>query len=152
MVQKKIKLKYHRFLIQKLVNNFNKKGKKIKSQKFVKNIFLKIKLCFNKNPIILFAIALKKLKPFIETIKVRKSGKNYEVPVPLKKKRQLFIVLKWFISFIKSQKSYNSKEQFNKFSKEICNLVLNKGLLLNHKKSIMKKCFENRAYSHFRWI
>jgi len=151
MVQKKINLNFHRFLIQKLINIFNKKGKKVIASLFVRQIFLKLKLSLNKNPILLFLFMLKKLKPYIEIIKVRKSGKSYEVPVPLKKKRQIYLAFSWFVSIIKKQKGRNGGARYNRYAKEICKVLLNKGLLVNHKRSLVKKSFENRAYSHFRW-
>ena len=151
MVQKKHNNIFHRFLIQKLINIFNKRGKKVIAQAFVRNIFLKLKLGLNKNPILLFLCTLKKLKPYVELIRIRKSGKSYEVPVPLKKKRQIFLAFSWFVSIIKKQKNKNSSLMFNRYAKEICKVLLNRGLLINHKRSLIKKSFENRAYSHFRW-
>ena len=151
MVQKKVNLFFHRFLVFKLVNIFNKNGKKVIAIRFVKNIFLKLKLVLKKNPIILFIFLLKRLKPFIEIVKVRKSGKNYEVPVPLKKKRQIYLVFKWFVGLIKLQNSKYSTLAYDNYSKEICKFLLRRGVLVNYKRNLIKKAFVNRAYSHFRW-
>lgn len=105
--KKKIKITYRkskvsrisrRLIVKKLICLIIKKGKKNKAYNIFLQMLLKIKLITKRSPIIVLLQGLKNLKPFVEVIKVRKAGKVYEVPVPLKKKKQLFLILNWLIT------------------------------------------------------
>ncbi len=88
------------------------------------------------------------MKPYVNIMKVRKAGKVYEVPVPFKKKKQLFIILKWLLNTLKK----NNKRGFlNAFVSEIINLFLKRGSSFKYKTDLIKKVYANRAITHFRW-
>ena len=112
--------------------------------------FLIIRLITKISPFSLVLFCIKKLKPYVKVVQVRKAGKVYEVPVPLNKKKQLFLVL---VLIIKSAKMNNSSNFIKAFSSEMINLACSKdgGFSLSYKKEFIKKAYSNRAITHFRW-
>lgn len=83
----------NRYILKKLLSLLIKKGKKIKAYHLLFKTFIFIKLITGQNPIFFILASIKSVKPYVKTIKVRKGGRVYEVPVPLNKKKQLFLTL-----------------------------------------------------------
>lgn len=140
----------NRFVLKKFINMLVKKGKKSKARNILKKTFINIKEITGKNPYIVLFTSLKKLKPYIETKKMRKAGRVEEIPVPLKKRRQSFLMFKWFFLSFRTNKlkTYNV---FNLLTKEILDLNKNKGNALGYKKISINTAYRNRAIAHFRW-
>jgi len=142
----RLKLIQKRYILNKLVNLFNKKGKKVKAYHILLNIFLRIRIITKKSPFFFILTAIKKLKPYVKVVKIRKAGKIYEVPVPLNKKKQLFLIFKWIILSIKNKNNF-----IKAFSSEILDIYFKKGNSLKFKKDFIKKAYDNRAITHYRW-
>jgi ribosomal protein S7 len=137
-----------RLIIKKILNLIIKKGKKNKAFKILVNILLKIKIITKKSPYLILLSGIKNLKPYVEITKVRKAGKIYEVPVPLTKKKQLFLVLHWMLSAAKLK----NKSNFSKaLISEIFDNFFKKGVSIKTKENLVKKIYINRAITHFRW-
>ena len=146
---KKKGLKKKRFIFKKLVNFLNKCGKKVKAYNLVLNILILLKLSTKKSPFFLIFLCIKKLKPYVKVVKVRKAGKVYEVPVPLNKKKQLFFILQWLLKSSNNRSGYSFEK---KFVLEIIDTCYEKGNALIYKKEFIKKAYQNRAITHFRWF
>lgn len=138
-----------RYIFKKFINLLNKRGKKIKSYRILLKTFVRIRLITKKSPLFLILHCIKKLKPYVKVVKIRKAGKIYEVPVPLNKKKQLFLVLMWII---KSAKTKNNVNFVKSLSSEIINIYYKRGISLKYKKEFIKKAYDNRSITHFRWF
>ena len=141
---------YSRLILLKTISHLIKKGKKATANKILQNTFIKIRLITKKNPWILFCYAMNNLITYVETVKVRRAGKTYEIPVPAKKKRQLFLAFKWMLMSLKSKKLRNDNS-FNLLTKEILSASNKRGKAFTQKRVVLKKAFNNKALSHFRW-
>ena len=131
-------------LIDRLVKVINKKGKK----HIIKKNLLQLAREINIDQL---NVLLTKNLPSIE-VKNRRMGSNiYKIPIELKKRRQYFMILKWFKDHI----SLNTKNN----GKKICTVLLNEiNLLSKAQGSIFKKKIElnkiitdNRIYVNYRW-
>jgi ribosomal protein S7 len=100
------------------------KGKKIKAQKIIFNLFFLIKQSFFFNPIFIFFNALDILRPTLELSLIKIGKKNYTIPVPVIFFRQYLIVLRWFKRFF--QKPKTIKNFSAKLFTEINFLILKK--------------------------
>lgn len=146
--KKRLKLIHSRYILNKMIKFFIKKGKRVKSFRFFFYSFLRIRLITRLSPVYFFFYSLKNLKPFLKVIKVRKAGKVYDVPAPLSKKKQFFLILKWLSDIFKTTKKRNFKTFL---SNEILNICYKRGDVIKNKKKLIKKVFENRSVMHFRW-
>jgi ribosomal protein S7 len=86
-----------------------------------------------------------RLKPILETRKVRKASKHYDVPFFLKEPRRLSILLRWFVKAIRKQGRLNVLQQ------EIQNLFLETGSTIAEAKALRLKVSNNIMFSHYRW-
>jgi ribosomal protein S7 len=136
-------------LINKLSSLLMKNGKKKKLKKKVLTAFQ----FFNKTNIVqknfcTVTSLIYRLRPIMETKKVRKGAKYYDVPFFLKPKRGFTFFFRWFSQSIKEK----NKNFFNlKLKKEIFNLILKNGSSVKESKLLKKKVKQNIKYSHYRW-
>ena len=70
-----------------------KNGKKIKAEKILKNILVKISLK-GYSPIQTLILALNNVKPFVEVRTISIKGKSFQVPFPIQLSRQINAALK----------------------------------------------------------
>lgn len=139
------------FWLNKFVNILMLKGKKLKAQKIIFNLFFLLKQSFFFNPIFIFFNALDILKPTLELSFIKVGKRTYSIPIPIIFFRQYLIVLRWFKKVF--QKSKSTKSFSNKLFSEINSLILkkNQSELWKTKSSIYQKALKNRAYAHYRW-
>ncbi len=88
------------------------------------------------------------LKPSLETRKVRRGSKYYDVPFFMKKKRSLLLALKWFTKAVKSRKEIGLG---SKFIAEFEDLMHKSGSAYKEAKVLKKRVLSNTLYSHYRW-
>jgi small subunit ribosomal protein S7 len=55
------------------------------------------------DPYAIFHAALVNTTPFLETVPVKRGGTSYQVPVPIREKRQTFLAMKWLIEAAKDK-------------------------------------------------
>jgi ribosomal protein S7 len=92
--------------------------------------------------------SFKNLKSYVELIKIRKAGKVYDVPVPLKKKKQLFLVINSILSTVNNSKVDGFEKSL---TLELLSLFFKKSISLKNKDNLSKKIYLNRAVTHYRW-
>jgi len=137
-------------LLNKLTTLLMHSGKKkLIFKKVIKNL-QKFNLSNTKHPkaiknICLLTTLFHKLKPFLETRKIRKASKYYDVPFFLKESRSFSILLRWITKAIRNFGTINS------LNKEIQNLLEETGSTFKEAKTLRIKVANNIMFSHFRW-
>ena len=134
-------------IINKLINTITRKGKKTKAYNIILKILMNIRIITSKSSLFVILKSFKNLKSYVELIKIRKAGKVYDVPVPLKKKKQLFLIINSILSIVNNSK-------VNDFGKsltlELLSLFFKKSTSLKNKGNLSKKIYLNRAVTHYR--
>jgi small subunit ribosomal protein S7 len=132
-------------IIKKLTALLTKKGKKIKAEKILKKIFLKIS--FTDNAILnIMSLAINNVKPLIEVRNVRARGKTFQVPFPLKITQQINMGLKIIINSVKNKVPFADS-----LAEEFINTALNKSSSINVTHNLHKLAVKNRLFMHYRW-
>jgi len=85
-----------------------------------------------------------RLKPIMETHKVRKGSKIYEIPFFLKKNRAFGLLLRWLVQAIRKKK----KPLLTTLQHEFQDLI---SFASKESKALHVKITTNIIYSHFRW-
>ena len=139
------------FWLNKFINILIIRGKKIKAQKIIFNLFFLLKQTFFFNPIFIFFNALDILRPTLELSSIKIGKRKYSIPIPVIFFRQYLIVLRWFKKNF--QKAKSTKSFSAKLFTEINFLILkkNQSELWKIKSSLYQKALANRAYAHYRW-
>ncbi|EDV27677.1 uncharacterized protein TRIADDRAFT_53618 [Trichoplax adhaerens] len=100
------------------------------------------------NPMKIFHGAIDNAKPIIGVQTIKRGGKSYQVPIPLKERRRYFLAIKWFITIARSGKENGMSK---KLAKEFLNAYNNEGAVVKKKIELHKIAESNRAYAHYRW-
>lgn len=136
-------------IINKLTSLLMKNGKK---KPVLKKVLLSLQCFYGSNEIYkqlcLLTLFFFKLKPLLETIKVRKGSKYYDVPYFIKQKRSLSIALRWAVKTIRAQKGPSLDKKIHSGLHEVFG-----GEGFAHKQAaiLKKRVAANIMYSHFRW-
>lgn len=102
------------------------------------------------DPKVIFLEAIKNCKPVLTVTKIKRGGMVYEVPVNVTDKKATFMAMKWLIEVGKQK---DRKIRFaNTLAMDILDAFNNTGRAVKLKQALHKKCDENRAYAHYRWI
>ena len=135
--------------LNKFINKFIKHGRKHIAEQTVLKSFKEIKYKIQKKPILLLISLLLKTRPIISFVSKRKGKQVIDIPIPIAAKKQLLISLKWIVLAIKINKSISLKK---KITNEFVKFGLNTGLSLKTRKSsFLKRIFESRLNSRYRW-
>ena len=136
---------------EKFLGFIIKKGKKLNSKKILENSFFNVskKTGFSKKQILIFLF--RHLNCFVETRKILIKRRVHLVPFSIKIQRRLYLIVKWLIKAIDSNKAKLSTSE--KLSNEILAILkkLSSSKVLNFKKLNNQQSVSNRSNIHFRW-
>lgn len=132
------------YLLFLLYGNLIKKGKKIKAEKNLKELKLKLRKDYpNENILEIILLALNKIKPKISLKKKKIAGILYQLPFPITEKKSCKLAIRWFFKTINLRKE-NSFVQ--RMYKEIDELLKEKGISLQKKIFLEKVALDNRPF------
>ncbi len=142
---------------KKFVGLCIKKGSKTKALKFVQETLNTVsqELGLSVNFIILKLLSRLKMSLELKTVrkKVRKTKKKvfHIVPYPVRKKRELFLIIKLILKSISKKNS--KKSSIEKLTQEIITLLKTKkkSEAFKIKRSTIQAALKNRSNKHFRW-
>jgi len=139
----------NREVLSKFVRHIMREGKRTVAERLVRNSLVEIKRILpDKDPVEVFVSGLNNVKPLVEVRALRKSGKNYQVPVPVTTKRQFFLASKWIRTSALKKKGLNFGERL---AAEILDAFNGQGKSIEKRKELHKTAQANRAFSHFKF-
>jgi ribosomal protein S7 len=133
-----------------LLKFFLKKGNYKSAQLSVKTLFERL---FKKTSLGQYSILNKIYKILyinFEVRKIKKRRTSHLVPMPVKKKRGYFLIIKWLFDSIKNDS--RNVSTVDKLIIEILKYINNKESEGSKKKVLMQKlALTNRSNAHYRW-
>jgi small subunit ribosomal protein S7 len=134
------------FIIRKFINQLMKNGKKVASEKIIKNILIKISLK-GYSPVNVIILAINNVKPLIEVKNIRLKGNSFQVPFPIKVSRQISLAIKTLI------KSSSGKKKFEDLLvDELINSFLGKSQSIKATNVLHKLASQNKLLSQYSWF
>ena len=131
-------------LLDRLIKVVNKQGKK----HIIKKNLLELAKNINIDRL---NVLLTENIPSIE-VKNRRMGSNtYKIPIELKKRRQYFLILRWFKDYILLNTKNNNKKIHMVLLNEINLLSKSQGSIYKKKIELNKIVTDNRIYVNYRW-
>jgi len=134
------------FIIRKFINQLMKDGKKVASEKIIKNILIKISLK-GYSPVNVITLAINNVKPLIEVKNIRLKGNSFQVPFPIRFSRQISLAIQ---TLIKSSKGKKKLEDL--LVDELINSSLGKSQSIKATNVLHKLASQNKLFSHYRWF
>ena len=100
------------------------------------------------DPILVLETALAHVKPQMEVRSRRVGGANYQVPVEVRKERQLSLALRWIIAAAKAK---SGKSMSERLADELLAAYKEEGEAVTKKINTHKMAEANKAFAHFAW-
>jgi small subunit ribosomal protein S7 len=136
-------------LVSKFINCLMWDGKKATATRvFYGAMDLIKKRIPDAEPLQIFTAAIENVKPSVEVRSRRVGGANYQVPIPVKPKRQLSLSIRWIIAATRS-KSGRAMEQ--RLADEFVAASRREGEAMSKRENTIKMADANKAFSHFAW-
>lgn len=139
---------YSNVLVNKLINQVMRQGKKTIARRIVYQAFDIIKEKDKKEPLEIFEKALQNASPLLEVKPKRVGGATYQVPREVKGERRITLAMRWIINAAKAKKGKPMRE---KLAEELMAAAKNEGVAIKKKEDTHRMAEANRAFAHFAW-
>jgi len=141
--------RYKSKTVAKFMNSFMSNGKKSTVQRFFYQamdiIEKKIK---DASPLEVFEKAVENVKPMIEVRSKRVGGSNYQVPMPVNRKRQMTLAFRWIRDSVRKGKGQPIGQRI---AKELMDAYNGEGAAMTTRENIHRMAEANKAFAHFAW-
>jgi small subunit ribosomal protein S7 len=136
-------------LVSKFINCLMWDGKKATATRVFYNAMDRIKdRMKDVDPLQVFLGAVENVKPTVEVRSRRVGGANYQVPIPVKPKRQQSLSIRWIITATRSK---GGRPMFERLADELMAAYRREGEAMSKRETTIKMAEANKAFSHFAW-
>lgn len=139
---------YGSVVIAKFTNYVMHDGKKSTAQSIVYGAFDRIKEQAQKDPLEVFAAAMKNVAPAMEVKSKRVGGANYQVPFPVRGERRQALAFRWLLEAARGRKGKPMRE---KLADELLAASNSEGAAVKKRMDVQRMAESNRAFAHFAW-
>jgi small subunit ribosomal protein S7 len=101
-----------------------------------------------KEPLSILQLAVTNATPLLEVRPRRVGGANYQVPVEVRKGRDVALALRWII---KASRERSGKSMAEKLSSELLDASKGQGAAVKKREETHKMAEANRAFAHYKW-
>jgi small subunit ribosomal protein S7 len=102
----------------------------------------------DRNPIEIFEIAVENCRPAVEVRSRRVGGANYQVPVPVREKRQMTLAIRWILAACRGKKG---RPMDRKLADELLAAFRREGTAVTTRDNVHRMADANKAFAHFAW-
>ncbi len=95
--------------------------------------------------------AIENVQPSVEIRNVKVSGRTYQVPSIVYRKRQQILAMRWIIDFAKERKKKSSNSFSECLALELFEALKKSGKVKQKKDRLHQQAESNRAYMRYKW-
>ncbi|MBW3636371.1 MAG: 30S ribosomal protein S7 [Armatimonadetes bacterium] len=139
---------YNSMLVQRFINKMMYDGKKSVSEAIFYGALAKIEERSGKNPLEVFAAAMKNVTPAVEVRSRRVGGATYQVPTEVRPERKTALAIRWTID---NARKRNEKTMVDKLATELMEAARGSGTAVKKKEDTHRMAEANKAFAHYRW-
>ncbi len=141
--------RYNSLVISKFINCMMLDGKKsTASRMFYDAMDIIAKRVKDVPPNEVFDQAVSNAKPGVEVRSKRVGGSNYQVPMPVNRKRQQALAFRWLRDASRNRKGRPTCESL---AKELLDAFKNEGTAVTTRENVHRMAEANKAFAHFAW-
>jgi small subunit ribosomal protein S7 len=141
--------RYNKILVSKFINCLMLDGKKsVASRVFYDAMEIVEKKVKDAAPVEVFEQAVQNVKPSIEVRSKRVGGSNYQVPIPVTRKRQQSLAIRWILAAVRARKG---KPCSVGLAQELVDAYKREGTAMTTRENVHRMAEANKAFSHFAW-
>jgi small subunit ribosomal protein S7 len=136
-------------LVSKFINCIMWCGKKTVAQGIVYGALDDIAKKIKEVPVLeVFENAINNVKPFVEVRSKRVGGANYQVPMPVNKKRQQSLAIRWILEACRETAG---RPMIARLSEELMAAYKKEGKAMQTRENTHRMADANKAFAHFAW-
>ena len=132
--------------VSKFVNVLMTAGKKSVAERIIYGAFAQIQQKSGKDPLEVFSLAVKNVKPVVEVKSRRVGGANYQVPVPVSGERRQVLAMRWIRDACRNKKG---KAMAEKLADELLDASNKIGSAMKKRDETHRMAEANKAFAHF---
>ncbi len=141
--------RFNSILASKFVNCLMLDGKKSTAQRAFYSALEIIKQRMpDDSEIEVFERALENCKPYIEVKSKRVGGATYQVPTPVKPKRQQTLAIRWMLAAARGRKGRPIAQSL---AEEFMSASRREGTAMTTRENVHRMADANKAFAHFAW-
>ena len=137
-------------VLSRFINCVMVDGKKAVAQRVVYGAMEEIEKRTKGEPpaIEVFHKAIENVRPEVEVRSKRVGGANYQVPMPVNKRRQQSLAFRWLLEAARGEKG---KPMHLRLAKELMDAAKNEGKAVQTRDQTHRMADANKAFAHFAW-
>jgi len=141
--------RYNNVLVSKFINCLMLDGKKsVATRVFYDAMDIVEKRVKDASPLEVFEQAVQNVKPAIEVRSKRVGGSNYQVPIPVNRRRQQSLAIRWILQAARGRKG---KPASVGLAQEFIDAYKREGTAMTTRENVHRMAEANKAFSHFAW-
>ena len=139
---------YNSMLVQRFINKMMYDGKKSVSEAIFYGALAKIEEKSGKNPLEVFAAAMKNVTPAVEVRSRRVGGATYQVPTEVRPERKVALAIRWMLD---NTRKRSEKTMADRLANELMDAARAAGGAIKKKEDTHRMAEANKAFAHYRW-
>jgi len=141
--------RFNSLLVSKFINSLMLDGKKSTATRaFYDAMDLVQKRAKDVPPLEVFEQAINNAKPNVEVRSKRVGGSNYQVPMPVNRKRQQALAFRWIREAARAKKGQPISKTL---AQEILDASRGEGTACTTRENVHRMAEANKAFAHFAW-
>jgi small subunit ribosomal protein S7 len=141
--------RYNSLLVAKFINCMMWDGKKsVTTRVFYDAMDIIAKRVKDAPPLEVFETAINRVKPNIEVRSRRVGGSNYQVPMPVNRKRQQSLAIRWILQAVRGR---SGKATCQFLAQELMDAYKGEGTAMTTRENVHRMADANKAFAHFAW-
>ncbi len=144
-------LVYNSVLVTRLINRVMREGKKTMARKLVYQALAEVEKELKQPALTILTEVIEKLRPRMEVRSRRVGGTTYQVPLPVRPRRQETLAIRWLVLGARSLPNKEYPTFADKLAAEMKNVLSQTGWSFRKKEEVERMAEANKAFAHFRW-
>ncbi|MGB0714363.1 MAG: 30S ribosomal protein S7 [Phycisphaerae bacterium] len=141
--------RYNSLMVSKFINGIMLDGKKSTATRaFYNAMDIVEKRIKDVPPLEVFETAVNNCKPNVEVRSKRVGGSNYQVPMPVNRKRQQSLAFRWIREAARAK---SGKPLAERLAAEITDAFKREGTAYTTRENVHRMAEANKAFAHFAW-
>ena len=141
--------RFNSVLVSKFINSIMYEGKKSVAARVLYDamdiVASRVK---DVPPLEMFEQAVNNCKPNVEVRSKRVGGSNYQVPMPVDRRRQQSLAFRWMREAARGKKG---KPMSERLAQEIVDAFKGEGTAVTTRENVHRMAEANKAFAHFAW-
>ncbi len=139
---------FNSMLVQRFINQMMYDGKKSKAEAIFYGALSQIEEKSGRNPLEVFALAIKNIAPAVEVRARRVGGQSYQVPSEVRPERKMTLAIRWTLQ---NTRKRSEKTMQDKLASELMDASRGSGGSVKKKEDTHRMAESNKMFAHYRW-